>query len=144
MCPDANETEEIACFVVDPGVCGFHATIKAQKIGRRVVKVKILGSQCKQIQHLSKRLGKILLKDVFQPITRNPVYIAAEKAGCHGSCVVPVAVIKAAEVALHMALPRDASIKSQKQTSVGTNVDEDERYEDFQCGAVQKPCRHIA
>lgn len=144
MCSDKIETEEIACFVVDPGICGFHATIKARKNGKRMVTVEILDSQCKQIKRLSKSLGDISLKDFFLPITRNPVYVAAEKAGCHGSCVVPVAVIKTAEVALSLAIPRDISIKFQKQTPVDTNVETDERHEDSQCGSVQDPCRHIA
>jgi len=45
------------------------------------------------------------------PVTRNPVYLAAQKSGCHPSCPIPAAVLKAAEVAMEMALPRDASIR---------------------------------
>lgn len=144
MCPDTEETEDVACFVVDPGICGLHATIRARKSAKRMVTVEILDSQCKQIKHLSENLGEISLKDFFLPITRNPVYIAAEKAGCHGSCVIPVAVIKAAEVALGMALPMDASITFRMQASVERTVETDECHEDSKCSAVQDPCRHIA
>ncbi len=45
------------------------------------------------------------------PTTRNPVYLAADHAGCHPSCPVPPAVLKAAEVALEMALAHDATIR---------------------------------
>jgi hypothetical protein len=51
------------------------------------------------------------LKELFMPLTRNPVYIAAEKSGCHPSCAIPAAVIKAVEVALGMALPKEVRIK---------------------------------
>ncbi len=44
-------------------------------------------------------------------VTRNPVYLAAEQSNCHPSCPVPAAVLKAAEVAMEMALPRDAMIR---------------------------------
>jgi hypothetical protein len=76
-----------------------------------MVALEISGSDCKQIQHLSERLAEISLRDIFAPISRNPVYISAEKSGCHLSCAVPVAVIKAAEVALAMALPSAVRIK---------------------------------
>ena len=45
------------------------------------------------------------------PATRNPVYLAAQKSGCHPSCPIPAAVLKVAEVSLEMALPRNASIR---------------------------------
>jgi len=45
------------------------------------------------------------------PMTRNPVYIAAEQSGSHPSCPVPAAVLKAAEAALELALPGDAVIR---------------------------------
>jgi hypothetical protein len=54
---------------------------------------------------------KITMKQLFAPVTRNPVFLSAQKAGCHPSCPIPVAILKAVEVAMDMALPRDAVIK---------------------------------
>ena len=99
------------CVTVNPGICGFPCSIKACKIDARMVALEISGSNCNQIQDLSERLREISLPDIFAPISRNPVYISAEKSGCHLSCAVPVAVIKAAEVALEMALPTEVHIK---------------------------------
>ena len=73
--------------------------------------LEISGSECQQIQSMAKRLATIALKDIFAPLSRNPVYLAAEKSGCHLSCAIPVAIIKAAEVALELALPQDVHIK---------------------------------
>lgn len=98
------------CVTVDPGICGFPCTIKARKMDARMVALEISGSECEQIQRLSKRLAQISLKDIFAPISRNPVYALTEKSGCHLSCPVPVTVIKAAEVALGIALPREVHI----------------------------------
>jgi hypothetical protein len=50
-------------------------------------------------------------------MTRNPVYIAAEKSGCHPSCAIPLAVLKAAEVAWDVALPRDVRIEFKHESS---------------------------
>lgn len=98
-------------MTVDPGICGFPCVIKARKTGARKVLLEISGSDCEQIQRLAERLATLSLKEIFAPLSRNPVYIAAEKSGCHLSCAIPVAVIKAAEVALELALPQEVHIK---------------------------------
>ena len=96
---------------VDPGVCGFPCVIKARKKGARSVSLEVSGSDCQQIQRMAERLVSLSIKELFTPLSRNPVYDAAEKSGCHLSCAVPVAIIKAAEVAMEMALPREVHIK---------------------------------
>ena len=96
---------------VDPGICGFPCIIKARKTGARQVSLAISGSDCEQIQRLAENLATLSMKDIFAPLSRNPVYISAEKSGCHLSCAIPMAVIKAAEVALELALPQEVHIK---------------------------------
>ena len=118
MSNDTVKTPPIACVTAEPGICGFPCTIKAQKSGNRTVTVEINGSECRQIQRLSTCLTEMSLKELFMPLTRNPVYIAAEKSGCHPSCAIPAAVIKAVEVALGMALPREVRIKFTNETDV--------------------------
>lgn len=103
-------TADVACVQVDPGICGFACTVCARKLEARTVKIDIEGSECKQIQRLSELITEMGLRDIFLPFTRNPVFVSAEKAGCHPSCVIPTAVIKAAEVALGLALKRDVVI----------------------------------
>jgi len=93
-------------MTVNPGVCGFGCTIKASVQDRRSVALTIGESQCNQIRRLSQNLSAMTMRELFTPLTRNPVYLAAEKAGCHASCVIPAAVLKTAEAALGMALPR--------------------------------------
>ena len=99
------------CASVNAGICGFTCRIKAWKIDKRTVGLEISESECQQIQDFTELLGQLSLNEIFMPITRNPVYLAAEQAGCHPSCPIPAAVLKTAEVAMQMALPRDASIR---------------------------------
>ena len=99
------------CALVDAGVCGFTCRIKARKIDKKTVGLEISESECQQIQDFTELLSQLSLNEIFIPITRNPVYLAAEKSGCHPSCPIPAAVLKAAEVAMEMALERDASIR---------------------------------
>lgn len=101
----------VVCVNVQPGACGFTCTIRAKKTDRRAVSVTVSGSQCKQIQKLSGCVTALSLKDLFTPLTRNPVYASAEQCGCHASCAVPAAMLKAAEVALEMAVPRDVQFQ---------------------------------
>jgi hypothetical protein len=95
------------CVTVHPGACGFTCTISARKINRRKVAVTISDSQCRQIQKLAGCVTAMTLRELFTPLTRNPVYTRAEQSGCHPSCPVPAAILKAVEVAMEMAVPRD-------------------------------------
>jgi hypothetical protein len=99
------------CASVNAGICGFTCHITAWKMDKSAVGLEISESECQQIQQFSELLRKLTLKEIFAPVTRNPVYLAAEQSHCHSSCPVPAGVLKAAEVALEMALPRDASIR---------------------------------
>ena len=109
-----NRTEfnsKETCASVNAGICGFTCRIKAWKTNQRAVGLAVSESECGQIQVFSKFLKNLTLNDVFMPVTRNPVYLAAERSGCHPSCPVPAAVLKAAEVAMELALPREAVIR---------------------------------
>lgn len=96
-----------------PGICGFNCEITARLSGRRKVTVTIAASECKQVQRLAGQLTEITVKELFLPFSRNPVYQIAEKMGCHSSCVVPAAVLKAVEAAMGMAVAKDAGIRFQ-------------------------------
>ncbi len=121
MNTEITHTGDGACVRVDPGICGFACAVYARKLEARKVKINIEGSECKQIQRLSELITQIGFRDVFLPLTRNPVFVSAEKAGCHPSCVIPAAVIKAAEAALGLALKRDVFIQFEDspQQAVG-------------------------
>lgn len=106
-----DTTPKAICATINPGICGFPCVIKAEKMDARMAALEITGSDCEQIKKLSERLTRILLNDLFAPISRNPVYTLTEKSGCHLACPVPVAVIKAAEVAFGLALPSDVQIR---------------------------------
>lgn len=98
-------------MTVDPGICGFPCFIKARKLDARKVGLQIAESDCRQIRRLSERLTEMSLHDLFLPAPRNPVFVEAGALACHPSCPIPAAVLKAAEVAMEMALPKDVYIR---------------------------------
>jgi hypothetical protein len=97
-------------ILVEPGICGFSCQVEAKQKDKHNAIVEITGSECELIQKLVGSLKEVTLSTIFTPHTKNPVFKAAELAGCHLTCPVPVAVLKAAEVALELALPKKASI----------------------------------
>jgi hypothetical protein len=99
------------CVQVTPGICGFNCTVCAEKIDKRVVALRIEGSECKQIQCLAQTVTQLSMRDLFTALTKNPVLISAEKAKCHSTCCVPTAILKASEAALQMALTSDVMLK---------------------------------
>ena len=98
------------CVTLDPGICGFPCIIEATRVEKRRVSVTIRDSGCEHVQRLSQSFNEIGLRDLFEPISRNPVFLSAERAGCHPSCPIPIAIMKAVEVAMDMALPRKVAI----------------------------------
>lgn len=95
--------------LVEPGVCGFTGSIEVRRYKRWSVFIDI-NSKCGQIKKMALQLDKISMREVFLPTAQNPVFSAANHAGCHPSCPFPVAVLKAAEVAMELALQRDVRI----------------------------------
>jgi len=103
------EKKEAVRLEVDPGICAFTCLIYAFKDEKYTVRFEIQ-SDCDQIQNLAKDLGKVGMKDLFLPMSRNPIFKSAEKSQCHLACPIPCSLIKAAEVALGLALPKKVKI----------------------------------
>ena len=109
-----GKAPEEVTVVVEPGVCGFQCIIRAKRIENRRVRIEITGSGCKSVNQMATFLEDILLRDLFAPPSRNPVFLSAERAGCHPSCPVPIGVLKAADFAMEMALARPVSIRFER------------------------------
>lgn len=107
----AGKVPEEVRVTVEPGVCGFQCTLRAKRIKKQRIHIEITGSDCKNVNQMATLLEDMLLRDIFAPPSRNPVFLSAEKAGCHPSCPIPVGVLKAAECAMEMALARSVSIR---------------------------------
>lgn len=99
------------CVKVDPGICGFFCQVTAWKKEKRLAGFEISGSQCKMIQKLGAGLDEITFQEFFLPLTKNPIFLSAERAGCHQACPVPCAIVKSVEAALGLAIPKDVSIR---------------------------------
>lgn len=96
---------------VSPGACGLVSRIKATSPDGMNVVVEI-ESECPRLQAYA---AQALTLDAYQELLSKslaqtlPVQMAAEHH-LHTTCLVPLAVLKAAEAAAGLALPRDASI----------------------------------
>ncbi|WP_400207709.1 DUF6951 family protein [Candidatus Methanomassiliicoccus intestinalis] len=100
------------CVAVDPGVCRLNTKIEAS-YEDGVVKFEI-ESECPHVAKIVEMLNESEL-DAFEvmkmPYGENPIYVACGKALAHSACIVPCAMMKAAEVATGMGLKRTSEIK---------------------------------
>jgi hypothetical protein len=94
---------------IDPGICGFECDIKAHETEGEVH--FSIQSDCQQIRHLAENLKPVSMDALFVPLSRNAIFLSAEKVRCHLACPVPWGLVKAAEVALGLALPREATLR---------------------------------
>jgi hypothetical protein len=94
---------------INSGVCGFTATVTAEKVDKRKVRITI-ESDCEMVQNLASELPVLDMMSAFTPHLNNPVYRAASKHIKHIACPVPAGIIKALEVEMGLAVPKDAGI----------------------------------
>jgi Family of unknown function (DUF6951) len=108
-------TAPSALVVVDAGVCGHGATVRAAKTGGYNVRVE-LESDCPHVQKIAPEpievdaLRQIGLRGGLPPLLESAYACCA-----HAACPAPSAVIKAVEVAAGLALPDDVTMTITKE-----------------------------
>jgi len=95
------------------GICGFTTNIKIDSLDEQNESIQIT-SECKHIDELAINLkSEDLINIATKNIAENPVFQYAKMLP-HPGCPVTSGIIKCAEVALGLALPKDAFIKLEK------------------------------
>jgi hypothetical protein len=105
-----SESGRVVRVDVDPGICGFGCSIQATKREKGSVEISIQ-SECNQVSIMADSLPKINIKELFLPLSQSPVFQIAERSKCHSSCPIPFSVLKTAEVALGLALPKNVTLR---------------------------------
>ncbi len=91
------------------GVCGFSTEVIVEKIEKKRVNIRIT-SQCEMVRAIGEELSQLDMMSVFKGFLDNPVYKSASRHLRHVTCPVPCGILKAVEVELGLALPRDVNI----------------------------------
>lgn len=95
---------------VTAGACGFEATIEVVSVDRGTVRV-VIHSQCAQLASMAPDLEALPWRNgVFRPMAESEIYRIATRHINHPACPIPSAILKAIEVELGIALPRDVRI----------------------------------
>lgn len=96
------------------GICGFTAIIKVKKQEDGSLKIS-MASPCEMIKKMGEELKEV---DWAQAITRNMcdsiIYQVANRHIRHTACPAPSAVLKAVEVEVGIALPKDVTMKIER------------------------------
>jgi hypothetical protein len=102
--------KQMTKVIVNPGICGFNATIEAVYSGG-VVRLQI-DSECKDIKKLAETLPEVSSQDLrsSKSFTENKIYKNAARCIRHFSCPIPCAIMKAIEVELGLALKKNVTI----------------------------------
>ena len=102
---------------VSAGACGYTAVIKVQALDRKKVHINII-TACRQLQSLNEELGVIdWTKGVFDRFCDSIIYKTAHEKLKHTDCPVPMAIIKAIQVEIKGAVPKDTFIKFEDETA---------------------------
>jgi hypothetical protein len=93
---------------IEPGACGMKSVIQARPEGREVKLV--IESDCPAVKELAAELTVLGMRQVLAGFGQGPVFELAGEHLQHAACLVPAGIIKAAEVALGLNVPRPSSI----------------------------------
>ena len=96
--------------VVDAGICGFRSKIEVISVAKRSVRV-VLTSPCEMVTKLSESLTELDHREVFGHYMDSEIYKSASRCHLHITCPVPMAILKAIEVEVESALPRDVVVR---------------------------------
>lgn len=95
---------------INPGACGFTATVIATKVEPKKTNV-LIQTECKEVNELASMIAHLTVEDIMSfPFGEDRVYQAAKKAIRHASCPVPCGIIKTVEAEFGLAVKRDVSI----------------------------------
>lgn len=91
------------------GSCGFDVVITVERLDKNRVGIK-LDTGCEMVKLMEADIRYSDWKKILRKIIDSPVYISASKRLKHTGCPVPMAIIKAIEVELGIALPKDVKL----------------------------------
>ena len=104
---------------IDAGICGFHTKASAMSEDSQNVVFEV-ESDCEKILKLADALKEKGPIDAYQEIgTASPsVVLETTRSvlkGCCAACAVPVGLFKAMQVAAGLALPKEITIRLEKE-----------------------------
>jgi len=94
---------------VEAGICGFTSTIEVSKLSAKRVRVDIT-SDCEMVSKLGEQLHDVEWRNALK-LPENPLLCkCAHRCIRHIACPVPIAILKAIEVEVGIALAKDIVI----------------------------------
>ncbi len=96
---------------VNAGACGYKAVLITEQMENKRVRIRII-SACRMLQLFNERLQVVdWTKGVFDRFCDSLVYKTAHGTITHIDCPIPMAVIKAIQVEISGAVPKDVVLK---------------------------------
>lgn len=100
---------------IDAGICGFTSTVLAESDNMQNVEVRF-STTCPNLKPLEGDPINIdAYTEAFGPVGETQVYHMMRPYCKHAACPVPAAMVKAAEAAAGLALPKDVRMTIRKE-----------------------------
>ncbi len=103
---------------ISAGACGYTAVIKVQALDKKRVHINII-TACAALQSLNEELGLIdWTKGVFDRFCDSIIYRTAHEKLKHTDCPIPMAIIKAIQVEIKGAVPKNVTMAFESTDTV--------------------------
>jgi hypothetical protein len=95
---------------VDAGICGFTALIEVSRLSSQTLRV-VVTSDWEMVSKMGEELTDIDWRDALNQREDCLLYKSLQQHIKHVACPIPIAILKAIEVEVGAALPRDVVIR---------------------------------
>ena len=96
--------------VVEPGICDFITVVEVKRLSAQRVRV-VITSECEMVRKMNSELVEVDWQDVLKQPLDSLAYKSALQHINHVACPIPVAILKAIEVEVGAAAPKNITIR---------------------------------
>ncbi len=98
---------------LNAGSCGYTVGITVERLDKTKLNI-MLDTDCEMVKLMEDDIKGSNWKKLLKKISDSTVYISASKRVKHTGCPVPMAIIKAIEVELGIAVPKEVKLNFGK------------------------------
>jgi hypothetical protein len=103
-------------IVVEPGICDFTTVVKVTKLSARRVRV-VINTDCDMVSEMNSKLKELNWRDALGHQGDSFIHKTSTRHIKHAACPIPVAILKAIEVEVGAAAPKDVVIHFEAKRS---------------------------
>jgi hypothetical protein len=107
---EKSQDKRMTRIVVEPGICEFTTVVEVTRLSAWRVRV-VINTGCEMVSEMNSELEELDWRDVLRQEWDSAVYKSSARHIRHAACPIPIAILKAIEVEVGAAVPKDITMQ---------------------------------